>query len=110
MIKIKLIGYHFQNCPGFCVERPTGSGDYLLLYLRRPTEIMKDGHYIKVPENTFILYEKNKPQIYRHIKSENSDAAANKLYNYFRSAIKNTLARYKRFFAPEGTQRYYTSF
>lgn len=73
MIKIKLIGYHFQNCPGFCVERPTGSGDYLLLYLRRPTEIMKDGHYIKVPENTFILYEKNKPQIYRHIKSENSD-------------------------------------
>ena len=42
-------------------------------------------------------------------KSENSDAAANKLYNYFRSAIKNTLARYKRFFAPEGTQRYYTS-
>ena len=58
MIKIKLIGYHFQNCPGFCVERPTGSGDYLLLYLRRPTEIMKDGHYIKVPENTFILYER----------------------------------------------------
>ena len=42
-------------------------------------------------------------------KSENSDAATNKLYNYFRSAIKDTLTRYKRFFAPEGTQRYYTS-
>lgn len=40
---------------------------------------------------------------------ENSEAAANRLYNYFRGAIKVTLAHYKRFFAPEGTQRYYTS-
>ncbi len=40
---------------------------------------------------------------------ENSEAAANRLYNYFRGAIKGTLAHYKRFFAPEGTQRYYTS-
>ena len=31
------------------------------------------------------------------------------MYNYFRGAIKGTLAHYKRFFAPEGTQRYYTS-
>jgi len=31
------------------------------------------------------------------------------LYNYFRGAIKGTLAHYKRFFAPEGTQQYYTS-
>ena len=42
-------------------------------------------------------------------KSENSEAAANRLYNYFRGAIKGTLAHYKRFFAPEGTQQYYTS-
>lgn len=40
---------------------------------------------------------------------ENSEAAANRLYNYFRGAIKGALAHYKRFFAPEGTQRYYTS-
>ena len=40
---------------------------------------------------------------------ENSEAAASRLYNYFRGAIKGTLAHYKRFFAPEGTQRYYTS-
>ena len=31
------------------------------------------------------------------------------MYNYFRGAIKGTLAHYKRFFAPEGTQQYYTS-
>lgn len=40
---------------------------------------------------------------------ENSEAAFDKLYNYFRGAIKNTLARYNRFFAPEDTQRYYTT-
>lgn len=40
---------------------------------------------------------------------ENSEAAFNKLYNYFRGAIKGTLAHYRRFFAPEGTQRYYTT-
>ena len=42
-------------------------------------------------------------------KSENSEAAANRLYNYFRGAIKGTLTHYKRFFAPKGTQRYYIS-
>ena len=40
---------------------------------------------------------------------ENSEAEFNKLYNYFGGAIKGTLAHYRRFFAPEGTQRYYTT-
>ena len=53
MIKIRLIGYHFHNCPDFYVNRPNGSGDYLLLYLRSPTEIMTDNKCIRVPKNTF---------------------------------------------------------
>lgn len=73
MIKIRLIGYHFHNCPDFYVNRPNGSGDYLLLYLRSPTEIMTDNKCIRVPKNTFILYQKNKPQIYRHIQSGSAD-------------------------------------
>lgn len=40
---------------------------------------------------------------------ENSEAAKNRLYAHFQSAIKSTLIHYKRFFAPTGTQRYYTS-
>lgn len=40
---------------------------------------------------------------------DNSKSAEDRLYARFRLAIKNTLTRYKRFFAPEGTQRYYTS-
>ncbi len=41
--------------------------------------------------------------------SENSEIAEKRLYNRFRVAIQNTLCAYKRFFAPAGTQRYYTS-
>lgn len=41
--------------------------------------------------------------------SGNSDAAGDRLYAHFRKAIKETLAHYKRFFAPRGTHRYYTS-
>lgn len=40
---------------------------------------------------------------------ENSPAATDRLYNRFCKAIRSTLLRYNRFFAPEGTQRYYTS-
>lgn len=40
---------------------------------------------------------------------ENSEAAEDRLYKRFCAAIKGTLTRYKRFFAPEDTQRYYTS-
>lgn len=40
---------------------------------------------------------------------ENSDRAAQRLYTRFCAAIRGTLIRYHRFFAPEGTKRYYTS-
>lgn len=42
-------------------------------------------------------------------KSENSDIAAKRLYSFFRRAVTVVLKRYNKFFAPEGTQRYYTS-
>ena len=39
-----------------------------------------------------------------------SDAARDRLYAHFRKAVRDTLGRYKRFFAPaEKTQRYYTT-
>lgn len=41
--------------------------------------------------------------------SKNSSGARNRLYTRFCTAIKNTLNAYKRFFAPEGMQQYYTS-
>ena len=40
---------------------------------------------------------------------ENSDAAKMRLYNRFRNIVEETITRYRRFFAPPGTHRYYTS-
>lgn len=41
--------------------------------------------------------------------SEKSEAARKILYQHFQFAIKRTMIRYKRFFAPEDTMRYYTT-
>ena len=38
-----------------------------------------------------------------------SEQARSQLYEHFRKAVQNTLGHYKRFFAPEGTKRYYTT-
>ena len=65
MIKINRIGYNFINAGGIDVNRPNGSGDYLFLYFRSDTEIWKDEKYELVPKNTFYLFKKGEPQIYR---------------------------------------------
>ena len=41
--------------------------------------------------------------------AEKSDTACKILYKHFRFAIERTMKRYERFFAPEGTMRYYTT-
>lgn len=42
-------------------------------------------------------------------RREDMRSAERRLYRHFQSAVKNTLTRYNRFFAPAGTKRYYTS-
>ena len=44
------------------------------------------------------------------VQAGRSDAARSRLYDHFCKAVRDTLGRYKRFFAPAGkTQRYYTT-
>ncbi len=65
MIEIHHLGYQFVNMGGIDVDRKEGSGDYLLIYFRCPVEVNLTGEYEKIPENTFVLYKKGHPQIYR---------------------------------------------
>ena len=65
MIKVVDLGYQFVNVGGFDVTRPHGSGDYLFLFFRCTTEVWIDGRYQTIPENTYFLYKKGEPQIYR---------------------------------------------
>ena len=55
MIKISKIGFQFLNVKGFEINRPYGSGDYLFLHFRCPTEVFLNGAYQTLPENTFFL-------------------------------------------------------
>ena len=65
MIKVADMGYQFVNVGGYETNRPEGSGDYLYLFLRCPTEVFLDGSYRWLPAETFIIFEKGAPQIYR---------------------------------------------
>ena len=65
MIKIVDIGYQFVHVGGFEISRPEGSGDYLFLYLRCPTEVFLDGAYRQHPAETYLVFDKGTPQIYR---------------------------------------------
>lgn len=65
MIQVVDMGYQFVNVGGFEADRPEGSGDYLFLYLRCPTEVCLEGEYQWIPAETYIIFEKGAPQIYR---------------------------------------------
>lgn len=65
MITIRAVGYQFLNQDGIDMNRKNGSGDYLFLHFRCQTEVFLDGAYQLVPENSFFLFPKDAPQIYR---------------------------------------------
>lgn len=65
MIHISKLWYQCINTNGIDIRRPKGSGDYLFLFFRCPVEVALHGSYELVPENTFLLYQKGTPQIYR---------------------------------------------
>lgn len=65
MFQLHIMGYDFINAGGIDINRPNGTDDYLFLFFRCPTEVFLDGAYQAVPENTYLLYDKGAPQIYR---------------------------------------------
>lgn len=65
MIKVADMGYQFVNVGGYEANRPEGSGDFLFLFLRCPTEVFIDGVYQWIQADTYLIFEKGAPQIYR---------------------------------------------
>lgn len=59
------VGYGHRHDADFFIERPEGSGDWLLLLLKTPSVFTINGKDISVPENAFFLYPKDVPQYYR---------------------------------------------
>lgn len=67
MITINNIGCQFVNVGGINLNRPNGTGDYLLLFLRTNAEILMKDHYVPIKAGNFYLFPKNAPQIYRKL-------------------------------------------
>ena len=127
-----LANYVFSRYPLAGEYVPSATEDQLLYQSAKQTvqKVLKGDTRITVRENVVlvletiellktwssdVLSEETGNTFWSYIfqqygfNSENSDAAGDRLYAHFRKAINETLTHYKRFFAPQGTQRYYTS-
>lgn len=57
-------GYYHQHDENFRIERPDGSGDYLLLLIRTSGFFQIHGIEYHTGPNTILLYKKDTPQLY----------------------------------------------
>ena len=67
MIKITRMGYNYSHPNGINVNRPTGSGDFLLLCIKTSSIIESDGVVYECTAPCFVIFEKSHEQCYRHI-------------------------------------------
>ncbi|MBQ8597147.1 MAG: helix-turn-helix transcriptional regulator [Lachnospiraceae bacterium] len=68
-MKINNIGYNHCHDADFQINRPDGSGDYLLLILKTPAIFTFGEKDLTTDANSFILYQKGTPQFYRALGS-----------------------------------------
>lgn len=64
-MRIINIGYNHNHDADFNINRPNGSGDYMLLLLKTPAIFTINGLDIIAKPDSFILYKENTPQFYR---------------------------------------------
>ena len=58
------LGYHFQHPSNFKINRPNGSGDYVLLILPTKSFFVLNGETIYAEANSLMIYRKGTPQFY----------------------------------------------
>ena len=63
-MRIVNCGYDYRHAADFKINRPNGSGDYMLLILRSPARFYLNGTVQTVTKNAAILYQKGTPQLY----------------------------------------------
>lgn len=82
-MNIRNIGYNHSHDADFIINRPQGSGDYMLLLLKTPAIfILNDADLITEP-NSFILYSEHTPQFYRAYGTQFSN-------DWFHFQLENT--------------------
>ncbi len=61
---INAIGLNYTHSNQFAINRPEGSGDYLLLYLKTSAVFQLNGKEVIADKNSVIIYNKGTSQIY----------------------------------------------
>ena len=59
------VGYDHVHDADFRIDRPDGSGDWLLLILKSESLFLLGGKEVYVPENSVMIYPEGVPQFYR---------------------------------------------
>lgn len=81
---IRRTGFNHRHDADLKIERPEGSGDYLLLLLKSPAQFFLNDSWQRTKKAAFILYQKDTPQLYQadgqefindwiHLSMEESD-------------------------------------
>lgn len=68
MIRVIYSGYNYYNADFDIIDRPKGSGDYLLLYFLTPMKVELQNKIIKAPAKSFLLYTPDYKQWYQAVK------------------------------------------
>ena len=69
-MRIIKAGYNYRHSEDFYINRPYGSGDFLLLIIKTEAFIYLDGKKMSVRPNSAIILKKETPQIYGAVNSE----------------------------------------
>lgn len=65
MISLNAIGKDTRHTGDFCIWRPDGSGDNLLVIFKTSALLIIDGNEIIVPPDSLIIYKRTRPSIIR---------------------------------------------
>lgn len=69
-MKIVNAGYNYRHLAGFCINRPYGSGDYILLILKTNAFFVFNNEKHIAPPNSVVLFKKGTPQLYGALSEE----------------------------------------
>ncbi|MBQ4109977.1 MAG: helix-turn-helix transcriptional regulator [Clostridia bacterium] len=70
MMKIVNAGYNYRHPFDFCINRPYGSGDYILLILKTDAYFVFNNEKYIAPPNSVVIFKKGTPQIYGALSKE----------------------------------------
>lgn len=65
MIRLNTMGLDTRHIGDFCIDRPNGSGDYLLIIFKTNALLSLGDETLTVPPDSAIIYNKGTKQLYR---------------------------------------------